>query len=279
MSCAQNNRSGTSGGHSPGPSSRSSWLQLIVYNVSTFTWSSSIYNTSSNPRLIQFVRHALLIPTLNLPLLITAMSATAVSCAPPFVDPTNPMSDYSYWQVQNWMLAMSNYPPPPPPEHSHYNALYPTSGGAQQLLDPVQQEQLQFDSLNTPAYPKIESGSPSQSSSTQIQGLAHELSTHAGSLQWHLGFPIACESIYLVCIRFAKMPRYVDSMRHVGRNSLAVHANHGIGSDPFLSNKTDLRCMLCSYAKALRQIRDMFYSCLLEAVRCPSFALCLVMIA
>ncbi|KAK5151255.1 hypothetical protein LTS14_009425 [Recurvomyces mirabilis] len=108
------------------------------------------------------------------------MSATAVLCAPPFMDPTNPMSDYSYWQVQNWMLAMSNYPPPPPPEHSHYNALYPTSAGAQQLLDPVQQEQLQFASLNTPAYPKIESGSPSQSSSTQIQSLAHELSTHAG---------------------------------------------------------------------------------------------------
>ncbi|KAK5116903.1 hypothetical protein LTR62_006624 [Meristemomyces frigidus] len=104
------------------------------------------------------------------------MSATAVLCAP-YVDLTNPMSDYSYWQVQNWMLAMSNYPPPPPPDQTHYNGLYPTSAGAQQLLE---QEQLQFASLNTPTYPKIESGSPSQASSTQIQGLAHELSQHPG---------------------------------------------------------------------------------------------------
>lgn len=141
---------------------------------------SLIYNTSCTPQLTQAVRHALPPLFTTLPHLITAMSATAVLCAPPFLDATNPMSDYSYWQVQNWMLAMSNYPPPPPPEQTHYNALYPTSAGAQQLLDSVQQEQLQFASLNTPAYPKIESGSPSQSSSTQIQGLAHDLSTNVG---------------------------------------------------------------------------------------------------
>ncbi|KAK5124518.1 hypothetical protein LTR85_001735 [Meristemomyces frigidus] len=88
------------------------------------------------------------------------------------------MSNNSYWQVQNWMLAMSNYPPPPQPDQHHYNALYPASAGAQQLLDPMQQEQLQYAQLNTPAYPKIESGTPDQGTA-QLRNLNSELGQHA----------------------------------------------------------------------------------------------------
>ena len=93
---------------------------------------------------------------------------------------TDSMSEYSYWQIQNWMQAMANsYPPPPPPDQNHYNALYPTSAGAQQSYDSAQQDQLQYASLNTPAFPKVETSSPAQSGSTQLQSLANELSQHA----------------------------------------------------------------------------------------------------
>ncbi|KAF2772535.1 hypothetical protein EJ03DRAFT_341556 [Teratosphaeria nubilosa] len=73
---------------------------------------------------------------------------------------------------------MSNYPPPPQPESHHYNAIYPTSAGAQQF-DAVHPEPLQYASLNHPTYPKVESGSPDHTAATQIQSLAHDLNQHA----------------------------------------------------------------------------------------------------
>ena len=85
----------------------------------------------------------------------------------------------SQHRVQNWMFAqMAQYPPPPGPDQQHYNALYPTAAGAQQMLDP--QEQLQYSSLNQPIYPKIESGVPDQASANQhMHHLAQELQQHA----------------------------------------------------------------------------------------------------
>jgi len=87
---------------------------------------------------------------------------------------------HSQWRQDNWLLAqMSHYPPPPQPDTQHYSPLYPTSAGAQQLLDPSQQNQLQFSSLNQSTFPhKIESGTPTQDPS-QIQNLAQELQHHA----------------------------------------------------------------------------------------------------
>ena len=81
-------------------------------------------------------------------------------------------------RVQSWMLAqMAQYPPPPQADHTHYNALYPASAGAQQLLDP--HDQLRYTDLNQPIYPKVESAtSDHASSNTQIHHLAHELQQH-----------------------------------------------------------------------------------------------------
>ena len=81
----------------------------------------------------------------------------------------------SHVRVQNWMLAqMAQYPPPPQADHTHYNALYPASAGAQQLLDP--HDQLQYGDLNQPIYPKVESvASEHASSSQQMHHLAHDL--------------------------------------------------------------------------------------------------------
>ncbi|GAB7360961.1 hypothetical protein MBLNU230_g0944t1 [Neophaeotheca triangularis] len=86
-------------------------------------------------------------------------------------------------QVQDWMLAqMSNYPPPPQPDQQHYAGLYAASAGAQQLLDPSSQDQLQYSHLAQPPYPKIESTAPSQTSSDRpIQSLAEELQHHAAN--------------------------------------------------------------------------------------------------
>ncbi|KXT02383.1 hypothetical protein AC578_237 [Pseudocercospora eumusae] len=98
------------------------------------------------------------------------------------------MSNYysSQLQVHNWMLAQmssnnNNYPPPPP-EHQHYNALYATQPGAQQLLDPAQQDQLQFSNLNQPIYPKVETLPPSNHHSPapqHVQTLAQGLHDHS----------------------------------------------------------------------------------------------------
>ncbi|EME42376.1 hypothetical protein DOTSEDRAFT_73264 [Dothistroma septosporum NZE10] len=80
------------------------------------------------------------------------------------------------------MLAqMSTYPPPPDGQQQQYNNLYPAQPGAQQqLLDPAQQEQLQFSNLNQPIYPKVEAQHPGHSPSSQhIQSLAQELQHHA----------------------------------------------------------------------------------------------------
>lgn len=102
---------------------------------------------------------------------------SAAVCSPLFCDFTNAMANNSYWQVHNWMLAMSNYPPPPQPDQHHYNALYPTSAGAQQLLDPGQQEQLQYAQLNSP-YPKVESGTPDQTAA-QLRNLTADFDHNA----------------------------------------------------------------------------------------------------
>ena len=93
------------------------------------------------------------------------------------------MSNYysSQFQVQNWMLAqMSHYPPPPQPDQQHYHPIgYPTSAGAQQLVEPGSQDQLQYSNLNQSIYPKIESTTPGQDSNQQVHNLAQELQQHA----------------------------------------------------------------------------------------------------
>ncbi|TKA71923.1 hypothetical protein B0A55_07924 [Friedmanniomyces simplex] len=88
------------------------------------------------------------------------------------------VSDFSHW-VQYWMPAMANYPPPPPPDQQQYNTLYPTPAGAHQIAASDQHSTLQYTSLNTPSYPKIESASPAQRHNVQLQDLAQELSRHA----------------------------------------------------------------------------------------------------
>lgn len=98
----------------------------------------------------------------------------------PFRDyQTDSMTNYSYWQVQNWMLAMSNYPPPPPPDQSQYTPIYPTSAGAQQPYGQGQAEQLSYGGLNAPAYPKVDSPSSNPAGPSPLQNLAHELGQHA----------------------------------------------------------------------------------------------------
>lgn len=85
----------------------------------------------------------------------------------------------SQMRMQTWVpLHMAHYPPPPGPDQQHYNALYPTSAGAQQLLEP--QDQLQYGNLNQPIYPKAETATPDQAPSQQhIHHLAQELQHHA----------------------------------------------------------------------------------------------------
>lgn len=83
-------------------------------------------------------------------------------------------------RVQSWMLAqMAQYPPPPQPDqHHHYNALYPASAGAQQMVDP--QEPLQYSNLNQPVYTKVEVASPGgHSNNHNINRLAQELHQQA----------------------------------------------------------------------------------------------------
>ncbi|KAK4986535.1 hypothetical protein LTR66_007841 [Elasticomyces elasticus] len=73
---------------------------------------------------------------------------------------------------------MSNYPPPPPADQPHYNAQYPTTAGAQQLLDSVQQDQFQsqLQQLNhQPIYPKLETSALDPSQYNQLdQRLAEQ---------------------------------------------------------------------------------------------------------
>ncbi len=113
---------------------------------------------------------------------LSRMSWT-ILCAP-FADTTCAdmcVSDPSLW-VPNWMSAMANYPPPPPPplpDHQQYNSLYPASVGAHHKVESGQQPPLQYTSLNTPSYPKIESVTPAQRHNAQLQDLAQELSQHA----------------------------------------------------------------------------------------------------
>ena len=86
----------------------------------------------------------------------------------------------SQLRMQNWMLAqMAQYPPPPQPDHQHYNALYPASAGAQQLVE-HQEQQLQYSNPNQPLYPKIESVTPGQASSNHhMHDLVQGLQQHA----------------------------------------------------------------------------------------------------
>lgn len=91
------------------------------------------------------------------------------------------MSHDSYWQIHNWMLAMSNYPPPPQPDSHHYNALYPASAGSQQF-EAVHAEPLSYTPLNHAGYTKVESGAADQTGASQMHSLAHvahELNQHA----------------------------------------------------------------------------------------------------
>ncbi|EMF12415.1 uncharacterized protein SEPMUDRAFT_149101 [Sphaerulina musiva SO2202] len=92
-------------------------------------------------------------------------------------------------QMNNQNNQNSNgYPPPPPPpqqqqqqQDQHYNGLYLPQAGAQQMLDPSQQDQLQFSSLNQPIYPKVETlpGTGHNSPASQhIQSLSHDLQHH-----------------------------------------------------------------------------------------------------
>ena len=63
--------------------------------------------------------------------------------------------------MANLMTNDSQHPPPPQPDQHYYIPLYLRSAGAQQLLDPVQQEQLQYANLSKkPIYPKFDSGTP-----------------------------------------------------------------------------------------------------------------------
>lgn len=82
-------------------------------------------------------------------------------------------------RVNHWMLAqMAQYPPPPQPDQHHYNALYPASAGAQQLVDP--HDQLPYSSLNQPVYPKVDATSPDPTTAANhnVHHLAHDLHQH-----------------------------------------------------------------------------------------------------
>ncbi|KXL46171.1 MAG: hypothetical protein FE78DRAFT_538929, partial [Acidomyces sp. 'richmondensis'] len=82
---------------------------------------------------------------------------SALVCPP--LPAANPMSHDSYWQIHNWMLAMSNYPPPPQPDSHHYNALYPASAGSQQF-EAVHAEPLSYTPLNHAGYTKLNQHAP-----------------------------------------------------------------------------------------------------------------------
>lgn len=75
---------------------------------------------------------------------------------------------------------MSSYPPPPQPDQQHYNPIYPTSAGAQQLLDPVQQDNLNFSqlgqALSQPSpYPKVETEPLDPATSSQLEQRIEQL--------------------------------------------------------------------------------------------------------
>lgn len=75
---------------------------------------------------------------------------------------------------------MSNYPPPPPPDQHHYASVYPNAAGAQQVVDPMQQGQLQYGNLNQSVYPRVET-TPSSTDESSIHihhTLAQELQRH-----------------------------------------------------------------------------------------------------
>ncbi|KAK4992877.1 hypothetical protein LTR50_000783 [Elasticomyces elasticus] len=88
---------------------------------------------------------------------------------------------------------MSNYPPPPPADQPHYNAQYPTTAGAQQLLDSVQQDhfQSQLQQLNQqPIYPKLETSALDPSQYNQLdQRLAEQHHNQHQQQQQQLGLP------------------------------------------------------------------------------------------
>ena len=84
-------------------------------------------------------------------------------------------------RTQDWMFArIAQYPPPPQPEQQHYNAMYPTSASAQQLINP--QDQLQYSNLNHLLHPTVASATINQTlSSHQIHPRAQELQQQAAT--------------------------------------------------------------------------------------------------
>lgn len=81
--------------------------------------------------------------------------------------------------MANLMTNDSQHPPPPQPDQHYYNALHLRSAGAQQLLDPVQQERLQYANLSDkPLYPKFQSGTPEQNVA-QLRNWTEDVARHA----------------------------------------------------------------------------------------------------
>ncbi|KAI6818544.1 hypothetical protein KC338_g8805 [Hortaea werneckii] len=81
--------------------------------------------------------------------------------------------------MANLMSNNSQHPPPPQPDQHYYNALHLRSAGAQQLLDPVQQERLQYANLSDkPPYPKFQSGTPEQNVA-QLRNWTEDVARHA----------------------------------------------------------------------------------------------------
>jgi len=72
---------------------------------------------------------------------------------------------------------MSNYPPPPQPDQQHYNPIYATPDGAQQLLEGIQQEPVNYGNhLDSPApYPKVENEPLDPNTSSQIEQRIEQL--------------------------------------------------------------------------------------------------------
>jgi len=72
---------------------------------------------------------------------------------------------------------MSNYPPPPQPDQQHYNPIYASPNGAQQLLEGIQQESVSYGNhLESPApYPKVENEPLDPNTSSQIEQRIEQL--------------------------------------------------------------------------------------------------------
>ena len=85
------------------------------------------------------------------------------------------------------LMDGSHYPPPPQPDQQHYNPIYQTAAGAQHLLDPGNNDQLDFGQLSQPStYPKVEGDQGLDSNtSSQIEQRIEQLQ-HQQPLPPHL---------------------------------------------------------------------------------------------